>query len=140
MAKILIQRRVKPYQSNGKTTFSLQGKPGVYLIYLKEKVVYVGYSGTNLYKTMYRHFQSWKDKTQTRVVYSDLTNITVRVVYTNTAGTASRLEKALIKKYNPVDNTVVYPEVKESKLIAITEDYINEPIKPIITSEEDYPF
>lgn len=141
MARLFVQRRVKPYQSNGRTTFSIQGKPGVYLIYQKDEIVYIGYSGTNLYKTMYRHFQKWTDKTQHRVVYPDHTGITVRVVYTNNGYRASRLERALILKYTPKDNTVIYEEeIFTPSLARLSNEYMGENINPIVTSTEDLPF
>lgn len=48
---------------------------GVYLIKSNRtgKIVYVGYSENQLYKTIYRHFQKWKDiqrKVKTRFTYS----------------------------------------------------------------------
>lgn len=113
--KIHKQRRLKPYNSKGKTTFSVQNTPGVYIIYQGKKLVYIGYSGTNLYKTMYRHFQSWNDKTQVRITYPDLSNITVRVVYTISANHAARLEKALISKYKPKDNPQKYESYTTTK-------------------------
>lgn len=136
--RLFIQRRVKPYQANGRTTFGIRGKPGVYLIYKAGEVVYVGYSGTNLYKAMYRHFQRWNDPNQNRVTYSDLSNITVRVVYTNNSYRAERLEKALINRYQPPDNTVTYQGAQPSPVV-ITE-YINEPVNPIVSDVGDLPF
>jgi excinuclease UvrABC nuclease subunit len=138
--KLYKQRRVKPYQASGKTTFNLRGKPGVYLIYSGERVVYVGYSGTNLYKTMYRHFQKWNDRTQQkRVVYRDLKGITVRVVYTNNAGTASKLEKALIVKHKPRDNDQLLDFDKDT-VKSTLKVYSELTAKPIITSNEALPF
>jgi hypothetical protein len=55
-------RYKEPYNKYGKTNFGFtENKSGVYLIKSKRtnKIVYVGYSASNLYKTMYRHFQSW---------------------------------------------------------------------------------
>lgn len=138
--KIVKQRRVKPYQSTGKTTFKLQGKPGVYLIYKGDKVVYVGYSGTNLYKTMYRHFQKWNDRTgQKRVIYSDLKNITVRVIYTNSGAMAYKLEKALIVKYKPLDNDQLI-DFDADKVKQTVKVYDELTAQPIITSAEALPF
>ena len=99
-------RYKEPYNKLGKTNFGFtENKSGVYLIKSKRtnKIVYVGYSGSNLYKTMYRHFQSWIDETQTRVTYNK-TGYAVRVVFT-TPKRASLLERALIIKYEPKDNT-----------------------------------
>lgn len=139
--QIYKQRRSKPYNSKGKTNFNIQNRPGIYIIYDGEKIVYIGYSGTNLYKTMYRHFQKWNDRTQTRVTYRNLKDITVRVVYTTNANQAAKLEKALIVKYKPTDNPMQYEthELTNNDKIKIT-SFINEPIKDIVRYEKDLPF
>jgi excinuclease UvrABC nuclease subunit len=89
-----------------KTTFkpSKYSKPGTYLIKSKQTgdIIYVGYSATNLYKTLYRHFQTWNDSAQNRFVY-DRNKYTVRVILTIPTR-AAQLEKALILKYKPRDN------------------------------------
>jgi len=135
------QRRSKPYKDNGKTNFNIQGRPGVYMIYKNDELRYIGYSGTNLYKTLYRHFQSWKDKTQTRVTYKDLKGITVRIVYTTNGSQASNLERALIVKYAPIDNPNKYAQyvLKLSDTKKVTE-FINEPINDIVRNTDDLPF
>ena len=139
--RIFVQQRVAPYQKDGSTTFKLRGKSGLYIIFLKGKIDYVGYSATDIYKTLYRHFQKWNDKTQVRVAYSDLKDITVRVIYTKNAAIAERLENALIVKYRPEAN----PNKYETKELTATDEnnlteYINEETNPIIVSEEDLPF
>ena len=49
-----------PYQKKGKTTYpETLNKSGVYLIKENNVQVYIGYSGLNLYRTMYRYFQAW---------------------------------------------------------------------------------
>jgi len=137
----------KPY-TNGKPTFKLRKRPGVYLIYKAGVLRYVGYSGSDLYKAMYRHFQQWNDKTQIRVNYNYLEGITVRVILTNTKQQASRLEKALIIKEKPTDNPAQYwlefePDDKEQE---IYKEYIYKHWrKPKKTDkpkadEEEYPF
>lgn len=91
-----------PYNAEGKTVFpGTRGRPGVYLVKEAGNIVYVGHSSSDLYKTMYRHFQSWHDK-QYRATYPK-TGPTVRVVLT-TAAQAPRLEAALIRKHRPRDN------------------------------------
>lgn len=100
-------KKISPYTPEGKTNFKLK-KCGVYLIYKDEVLRYVGFSKTNLYKTLYRHFQSWNDKTQSRVTYNNLKGIKVRVIYTNTPKQAYDLEKACIIKLKPKDNIQQY--------------------------------
>jgi excinuclease UvrABC nuclease subunit len=103
--------RFRPaYKANGRTNYpNIQGKTGVYIIKKDETIVYIGHSTSDLYKTLYRHFQSWNDKTQVRTVYpkSQRNKYTVRVVLTSKAK-APRLEKALICKYQPKDNPQKY--------------------------------
>jgi len=99
---------VKPY-TNKKTNIAFtQNKSGVYLIYPigSQKAVYIGMSGTNLYKTILRHFESWEDRQQIRVTYSK-EGYNIRVVFC-TPLQAERLERALIIKYNPKDNPNKY--------------------------------
>jgi len=108
-------KKKPPYDKDGKTTFNTRNKAGVYLIYKKEKgLVYVGHSKSDVYTTLYRHFQSWEDKRQVRISYSNDfyfntpkseygRKFSVRVIYT-TPAQAEKLERALILKYKPKDN------------------------------------
>ena len=93
-----------PYENGTrKTTFKQRNKAGVYLIWKNGLVRYVGMSQTDVYKSLYRHFQDWNDKTQERVVYKYLKDVKCRVIYC-TASQAVRLEKALIVRLKPTDN------------------------------------
>jgi len=96
--------------TGNKTTFgkTTKNKPGVYLIKSNRtgNTVYVGYSGTNVYKTMYRHFQNWNDPQQIRKVYNP-GNYKARVILT-TGPRATDLEKYLIEKIRPRDNKNKY--------------------------------
>lgn len=108
--KKIVKDKVKPaYNDKGKPTFKIRDTAGVYIIFRKDKAVYVGFSKTNVYKTMYRHFQRWEQSTQRRVLYDpNDKNIRVRVIYVNTPLNADRLEKALIIKLKPSDNIQQY--------------------------------
>lgn len=87
-----------------KTTFGFtKNKSGVYLIKEAGKIVYIGYSASNLYRTLYRHFQRWNHPYQRVISYSNPENYTVRVILC-TAKQAFRLETFLINKYKPRDN------------------------------------
>ena len=112
----------QPY-SEGRTNFPLRDKSGVYLIREGRRLVYVGRSATDLYKTLYRHFQSWRDEKQIRISYSR-NNFTVRVIYW-TAAQAQRLERALIVKYIPRDNPEKYEQytldLKDKKIVKAAE-------------------
>jgi len=95
---------------NRRTNLShLQGKAGVYLIKEAGKIVYIGHSTSDLYKTALRHFQSWDDPTQQRITYAGqpVEIYTIRIVQT-TPKQAPALEKKLILRHNPRDNWQKY--------------------------------
>ena len=98
-------RFLKPYNTDGSTNMAFcKSKAGVYLIKNETgDIVYIGFSATNLYKTVLRHFQSWDDNKQVRVSYPYKHTFTVRVVLT-TPGRAEKLERALIVELKPKDN------------------------------------
>lgn len=118
-----VTKKYKPYNKNGSTTFPQRNTSGVYKIFEDNKLVYIGMSTNNLYRTMYHHFNSWKDKTkQYRVTYnSQDNNIKVQIIYTNTGSQAESLEKILILKYKPRDNFNKYTqyilELEDKKII-----------------------
>lgn len=96
------------YDAEGKTNLlPYKGKSGCYIIKENNVVVYVGYSGVNLYKTILRHFQKWSSKYQEVVTYvNDYSRNDYKIrVITCTPKQAERLEKALINKYSPRDNS-----------------------------------
>lgn len=119
-----VTRFYTPYLAGGKTRFAgLQGKTGIYIIRENKKIVYIGYSSRNLYKTMYRHFQSWNHKQQEVVTYANKLSrhrYTVRVVTCEKAA-AIKLERALIIKHKPRDNDVKYNSytMKKSDILAL---------------------
>lgn len=91
------------YPEKGKTNFAkFIGKSGVYIIRYNGKVVYVGMSKSDVYKTMIRHFQEWNDK-QKRVTYPQKPEYRARVILC-TPLQAVKLETALILKHRPRDN------------------------------------
>lgn len=99
-------------------------KPGVYIIKKAGEVSYIGYSNKNVYKALTRHFQDWSSSRQTRITYPQSENITARVIYTNTATQAAKLERALIIKQKPIDNPNKYEnELYSDQLDAIHSDY-----------------
>lgn len=102
-------RRTKylpPYTDTGRTTFPARQRPGVYVIKKAGRLRYIGYSRSDVYKALYRHFQAWNDSSrpEPRVVYRNLTDVRVRVIYTDSPAQASRLERALIIRFTPPDN------------------------------------
>lgn len=106
------------------------GKSGVYFIkqVSSSKIVYVGYSTTQLKKTIYRHFQVWNDKSywgfdKPRITYSNWQNYKVRVIEC-TPLQAEKAEKYFIRKWQPKDNEMIYdnlPEAEEKALDKIAE-------------------
>ena len=101
-------RFLRPYKE-GKINPGLKIKnsepyPGVYIIKntKTDKVVYIGHSKSNVYKTMTRHFQSWIDRQYRATFNRD--NHAVRIVICTSAVWVDRLEKALLKTFNPDAN------------------------------------
>jgi excinuclease UvrABC nuclease subunit len=92
-----------------KSTQRVYGKSGVYLIrdILSKEVIYVGMSKSNLWKALYRHFQSWDDPLQNRVVYTDRFGYEVKTVILD-IDVVYDCERALIKKLTPRDNRIMY--------------------------------
>lgn len=96
-------RRRRPYTREGRTSFPARNQPGAYLIHdQRGHIVYVGMGAEDVYKALYRHFQTWNDKTRERVTFPR--SFTVRVVYTKTPAWARKLERALILKHRPSGN------------------------------------
>ena len=136
------QRKAYPYKLiNGvkHTTFNIRGVAGVYLIYDNEELVYVGYSGNNLYRTLYHHFTQWNDNKQYRAIYSE--KHVVRVVYCKTAAQAANLEKALIIKFQPRDNEQKYSEyTTEPKEDRALVEFLDSDVQPIVEYKGDIEF
>ncbi|MCU0440275.1 MAG: transmembrane domain-containing protein [Raineya sp.] len=103
----------EPYNSKGKTQFSqiADEKKGLYLIRKSgsDQVLYVGHSLSNLYKTIYRHFQSWewRDPQQYRVTYPK-SGYEVALIILKDDSKIQDLEKYLIYKLDPPDNAQKY--------------------------------
>jgi len=98
-------RYVPVYPERGKVhklVRKAQGQCGAYIIKKGNKILYVGHSANQLYKTIIRHFQSWGEN-QKRVTYPQSSDYKVRIIKT-TCAKATKLESAIIAKYNPKDN------------------------------------
>ncbi|BDS13190.1 hypothetical protein [Aureispira anguillae] len=82
----------------------------MYFIFENTKLVYIGPSGTNLYKTILRHFQKWSDTRQLRrVSYKDKIGrysftFAVRLMNKATKEAIEAKEYALVNRYKPRDN------------------------------------
>lgn len=116
----------EPYREalnkNGETIFKCTLKrakrAGVYFIMEGKKIVYVGMSSTNIYKTLYRHFQNWNDKRQNRKVYPK-TGYKIRVIFCSKVQ-AERIEKHFVIKISPFDNKDRFDYLSTSELRSVT--------------------
>lgn len=93
--------------SYGKSNLSeYRGQSGVYMIKENGRLVYIGHSKTQLYKTIMRHFQEWgSERNRNRIYYfSHQADYRVKV-YPYPPGEAELIECQLIQKYRPRDNT-----------------------------------
>jgi len=111
-----------PYNEKGKTNLKklTNHRFGVYCIRNKktQEILYIGHSSSNLYKTLYRHFQTYNDThKQFRAYYPNRNNIEVSVILSRKTH-APKIEMSLIKEYKPVDAVLKYEdseiEFKES--------------------------
>lgn len=143
-----VYRFTPPYRTDGHTSFpETADHPGVYIVKEDGKVVYVGFSGYSVYKTMYRHFQVWNHRGQKVVSYASRMSrhtYTVRPVLC-TGKQAYALEKRLIRKYHPRDNEVTYElmlqeqsPVQSRYALKVEEDYFAAAKTP--STIEDSPF
>jgi len=118
-------RWIDPYYKNKKGNLVCTirdcwtcAQAGVYLIRHKqtESIVYVGSSTSQLKKTIYRHFQQWTDKQRKgaenyeRKTYPKTGHYEIRF-FKCTADQALKMEKFLIKKYQPKDNPLKYKQL-----------------------------
>ena len=140
-------KNIKPYNEKGKPTFKKRNVKGVYIIRNKKDILYIGYSGVDLYKTMYRHFQKWNDKSQVRIEYKNINNLKIDIILTSTKLQASRLEKALIIKYKPKDNPDQYwlnfdTDDKEQEIYKeyLYKNWNVKKVKDNKTNADEYPF
>lgn len=131
-----ITNRKTPYV-NGKPRYKVRQRPGVYLIFKNNELRYIGYSSSDIYKTLYRHFQTWNDNKQVRIIYKSTDEkISVRVIYTNTAAQAAKLERALIIQYAPPDNPQQYIEFENTN----SDIQIIEEANTIVNYDKEVPF
>lgn len=93
---------------------------GIYIIYRRGEIIYVGRSTWNLYKVFSRHFQTWNDEEKTwhkyapqrKIHYHALysrndNNLQARIIYVKRKSDAELLEEKLLIKYQPKDNRYI---------------------------------
>lgn len=115
--------------------FVTRSKCGVYLIRSKrtKEILYVGHSGHQLQKTLYRHFQSWKDK-QYRATYSNKFAYEVMVILTPSCPLAYMAEQFYLHKIQPRDG------IRKLEIPIDQIDFSYMPNPPKIQVEEVVPF
>ena len=133
-------RWFNPYNENGKPSLKILNKKfstGVYFIKSKRtgKIIYIGFSSSNLYKTIYRHFQTWNDS-RDRIVYNK-TGYQVRIIFTPPKR-AAELERYLINKMQPADNVQKYSSMEAVVRSPHLMEDANNPI--YVAPGEDLPF
>jgi hypothetical protein len=135
----LTQRNGNGYTvKNGKTNLAfLKNKSGVYLIKEGDEIIYVGSASTNLYSTILRHFQKWRDRPG-RLTYKDDLWLNHKIrVFLCAPTKAYELEKKFIQHYRPRDNKNYY----DSEFDDFSKREIDKDVKEIIRqSKEIVPF
>jgi len=116
---------------------------GVYFIKENKSntIVYVGYSVSNLYKTITRHFQSWTDiqrAVKTRFTYPKY-GYSVKIIFT-TPTEAALLEKYFILKLQPRDNSIKYENYLFPDELHQAEKIVNNDYIFLSNTTEDTPF
>lgn len=102
------------------------------------KIIYIGFSESNLYKIIYRHFQKWKDisrTVKTRFTYNK-EGYLIRIIFT-TPARASKLEKYLIQQYLPRDNDFKYKDALTPQQEKVAASIIE---NSVFISSNDDPF
>lgn len=135
--------KLAPAYTNGKPTFKKMYRPGAYIIYKqtgdKKTPLYVGFSASNVYKTLYRHFQSWNDKTQVRTTYNRTGPFKVRIILAGPK-TAEKLERALLKRLKPKDNPRKLTSFLTKQDIRYIQELNSTSVDFSLTNETEAPF
>ena len=144
-----------PYAAPNVCSLKITGS-GVYYILEKNwlgefKLVYIGFSGNDVKKTLYRHFQKWIDKRHPdtkrvqrieRVTYFDNFNnkdYKCKVIFCKNSDEAAKLELSLIAKLQPRDNSMKLSLDNEMKFYSKQADESKQ-ISNKIALVDDYPF
>ncbi|HAT76659.1 MAG TPA: hypothetical protein DCS19_07410 [Flavobacterium sp.] len=113
---------------------ALKNKTGVYIILnpKTKKIEYVGNSASDIYKTMYRHFQSWADPQQYRATFPK-NGYLVRVILIDKPEHIYEIEKYYIRKHQPKANEDKYNDYN-LEIINVNKIEENDWIKQIDTT------
>ncbi|WP_052592666.1 GIY-YIG nuclease family protein [Aureispira sp. CCB-QB1] len=106
-----VYKKIPRNGKNGITNLTeYRYKKGVYFIYENGKLVYIGSSASDLYKTISRHFQNWKDTRQLRrISYRQKLGkksytFSVKLMPRHSKKGIEKEEYKLVNKYTPRDN------------------------------------
>lgn len=115
---------------------------GVYFIKNVEtnKIVYIGFSQSQLHKTIYRHFQKWNDRAQERIVFNKR-NHKIQIIFCSPSK-ALKFEKILIQRYKPKFNKFQYDLSFEINKNKPSYQEAENDLKDIVRAQpgEDIPF
>jgi hypothetical protein len=138
---VVKNNKLKPNLRLGSKKFNT----GVYFIKNAEtnEIVYIGFSQSNLHRTLYRHFQKWNDKQQERIIFNKR-NHKIKIIFCS-ASKALKFEKILIQRYKPRFNKFQYDlnfEINKNKPAYVEAE---EDLRDIVTAkpgedENDLPF
>lgn len=111
-ARAKITPWIKPYH-NGRPAFIQPAPtPGLYVIRNRaRRVVYVGYSGYNVKKTAYRHFQDWDEANHHHATYDRDAGFTIRFLLGVPNNRIHDLERHLVHHLKPKDNAMRYSKL-----------------------------
>ncbi len=107
MKRIRIYKSIQPNKTNIR---HLSKKKGVYNIYFRnsKNPIYVGYSNSDLYKTILRHFEIWEHPTQYVLSFKDenknLMNYYLTYSLNESKAINKEREEKRIFKYKPTKN------------------------------------
>lgn len=109
--KVLVYLKNPSRKKRGITGISfLKKRMGIYKIFEDGKIIYVGSSNSDLYKTILRHFQEWNDKEQLqRISYKSKLKehrYEVEATITNDLKYNLYIEHAIINELKPRDNKI----------------------------------
>ena len=118
--KVHFSKWFEPYKSWQRTNYpKITNKYGVYFIRKKSnlEIVYIGFSRSNLYKALYRHFQYYNDNGsnngQRRIYYDNAAKYEVAILISSQKH-AAKLEKHYIFEYRPKDCDFKYDSYFEN--------------------------
>lgn len=129
---------------DGKTNlYFLNKKKGLYSVFENGKLVYIGSSTSNLYKTIMRHFNYWQDSEQPkRISYKHRMlegvkyEIEVAVYPESKVNDIFLMEKNLISLKKPRDNKNDYYHWRNNKFTREEKKRVNDCVECLLQGEK----